>query len=69
MPDKIAKVIDYPDLRKIDDSYIVNTNRTQYEAAKARRKNSERMLHIEEKVANMEQKLDSIVELLQRLAK
>ena len=69
MSTKVAKIIDHPDLRKIDDAYVVNTNRAQYEAAKVRKRNMERLSNLEEKVTSMEQKLENIIELLQGLSK
>lgn len=59
------KVIDHPDLMKVDHSFVVNINHTQYEAAKNRVRTSRRFEEMDQRLSYMEQTLSSILTLLQ----
>lgn len=60
----IQKVKDYPDLVKVNSSYIVNTNNTQYRAALARRNAGKKIQTLEEKIASLESSLSQVLDLL-----
>lgn len=57
-------IIDNRDYVRVNGSFIVNRNEEEYRAALMRRKNTNRMQAIEERVSGLEQKLDSILNLL-----
>lgn len=59
------KVENYPDLVKVENSYVVNVNDEQYMAALARKKAGKRIGNLEERVCSVEDKLDAILALLQ----
>jgi hypothetical protein len=59
------KVENFPDLVKVDNSYVVNVNDEQYRAALLRRKTGKRLGNLEERVCAVEDKLDAILTLLQ----
>lgn len=62
MSDNIKKIIDNLDLRKIDDSYIVNTNGSQYEAALKRKRRRE---ELEKRLCAIENNIEKIFIILQ----
>lgn len=57
-------IIDNRDYVRVNGSFIVNRNEEEYRATLMRRKNTNRMQAIEERVSGLEQKLDSILNLL-----
>ena len=59
------KIEDYPDLRKVDKSYVVNVNQQQYNAARARVKTSRRFNEMEQILTTIEQSLSTIITILQ----
>lgn len=59
------KIEDYPDLRKVDKSYVVNVNQQQYNAARARVKTSRRFNEMEQRLTTIEQSLSTIITILQ----
>jgi hypothetical protein len=59
------KVEDYPDLMKIDKSYVVNVNEDKYRTSLARRKAAKQLGSIEDRVCNLENKIQLILDILQ----
>lgn len=58
------KVEEYPDLRKVDGCFVVNTNRREYLKALARQKKEREDAALKDKVASLEDKIDLIIKLL-----
>lgn len=51
---KIQKVKDHTNYSRVNDSYIINTNESEYHSALKRRKKLKQMLDLEEKVNRLE---------------
>ena len=61
---KEQKVEEYPDLRKVDNCFIVNTNRKEYLKSLGRLKKQKEDIVLKNKVDEIESKLDLILKLL-----
>jgi len=59
------KIADNPDLIKVSKAFVVNTNDDQYIAALLRRKTHKRLGTLEERVSNLEDMLQRVLEILQ----
>ena len=59
------RVKDYPDLVKVDRTYIINTNEEKYRATLLRRKTNKQLGTIEERLSNLEEKLQLILDHIQ----
>jgi hypothetical protein len=59
------RISDQPDLVKVNKSYVVNTNDDQYNAALLRRKTHKRFGTLEERVSNLEDMLQRVLNILQ----
>lgn len=57
---KTSEVQGYSNLLRVNDSYIINSDRTEYERALSRLENNT----LENRITELESKLDSILELL-----
>lgn len=70
MSEELVTVEGHPDLSRTTSHAIVNTSKTDYELFLERKrsklKDLERIDTLETKVENIEDKLDAILELLQR---
>lgn len=58
------KILDNPDLLKVNKAFVINTNTDQYNAALLRRKTHKRFGTLEERVANLEDMLQKILDTL-----
>ena len=63
----IEKVKDYPDLVRVDSSYIINTNHERYQSALVRKRNAKRIQDLEQKVETMSNDIKQILTILQGL--
>lgn len=59
------KIADNPDLIKVSKAFVVNTNDDQYNAALLRRKTHKRLGTLEERVSNLEDMLQRVLDILQ----
>ena len=59
------KVKDYPDLVKVNKSYVVNVNEEKYRTALLRKKTHKQLGTLEERVANLEINIQLILDILQ----
>ena len=60
-----ARVVDYPDLRKINHSYVVNTNKSHYQTALMRHKRTRKIDTMEQRVTTIEEQIGQILAILQ----
>lgn len=60
-----AKVESYPDLIKVNKSYVINVNEEKYRTALLRKKTSKQLGTLEDRVANLETNINLILEILQ----
>jgi hypothetical protein len=60
------KVREYPDLVKMDRAYVVNSNDSEYHKALARIRNAKKLEGMDARLASLEDKMSSILDLLQR---
>ncbi len=58
------KVEEYPDLRKVDQCFVVNTNRSEYVKALARQKKQREERELKQRVDKLDEKMDLIIQLL-----
>jgi hypothetical protein len=58
------KVNDYPDLIKVDKSYVVNTNEEKYQEALKRRNMVKKNNDIEKRLDNLESSINTILSIL-----
>lgn len=58
------KVREYPDLVKMDRSYVVNSNESEYHKALARIKNAKKLEGMDARLTSLEGKLDLILDLI-----
>ncbi len=56
------KVIDHPDLLKVNKSYIINTNEKQYQAALARRQRNEKIAELDTRLTALEYDIKTIIQ-------
>lgn len=54
------KIIDYPFLRKVDKSYIINKDNKGYQDALVRRNNINKIKELEDKITEMFQQIQNI---------
>lgn len=59
------RIADNPDLIKVSKAFVVNTNDDQYKAALLRRKTHKRLGTLEERVSNLEDMLQRVLDILQ----
>lgn len=59
------KIENYPDLVKVNKSYIVNINEEKYRSSLLRKKTSKQLGTLEERVTNVESNIQLILEILQ----
>lgn len=59
------RIADNPDLIKVSKAFVVNTNDDQYIAALLRRKTHKRLGTLEERVSNLEDMLQRVLDILQ----
>ena len=59
------KVQDYPDLVKVNKSYVVNVNEDKYRSALLRKKTQKQLGTLEERVSNLETNIQLILDILQ----
>lgn len=59
------KVENYPDLVKVDKSYVVNVNEEMYRRAVLRRKTNKQLGTLDERVTSLENKIQQILDILQ----
>lgn len=57
---KIQKVKNFKDLARVDSSYIINTNDSDYAAAIKRRKYMNSILRMEETMKELEKKIENL---------
>lgn len=60
------KVEEYPDLRKVDKCFVVNTNRKEYLKALSRQKKEREDLALKARVEKLDEKMDLIIQLLSK---
>ena len=58
------KVKDYPELVKVDKTYIINTDDNAYRAAKNRQRLGRQMKDFELRIAKLESGIDQILKIL-----
>lgn len=58
-------VRNYPDLIKVDQSYIVNENTAQYNSALARIKTTKKIQSVEDRLTQLENNISKILNLLE----
>lgn len=59
------RITDNPDLVKVNKAFIINTNDDQYNSALLRRKTQKRFGTLEERVSNLEDMLQRVLDILQ----
>ncbi len=59
------KIAEHPDLMKVNKAFVINTNDDQYNAALLRRKTHKRFGTLEERVSNLEDMLQRVLDILQ----
>lgn len=59
------KVENYPDLVKVNKSYVVNVNEEMYRRAVLRRKTNKQLGTLDERVTSLESKIQQILDILQ----
>ena len=61
----LEKVENFPDLMKVDKSYVVNVNEERYRTALLRKKTDKQLGTLEGRVANLETNIQLILDILQ----
>jgi len=59
------KIENYPDLIKVDKSYVVNINEELYHKALLRKKTGKQINTLEERVSKLENNIQLILDILQ----
>lgn len=59
------KIENYPDLVKVDRSYIINVNDDHYRKALLRKKTNKQLGTLDERVTNLEKNIQLILDILQ----
>lgn len=62
---KQEKVENYPDLVRVDRGYLINTNDNLYRIARSRKQSNKKMKEMEDRLNDMDVKLNKILSLLQ----
>ena len=59
------KVESYPDLLKINNSFVINTNEEKYRTALLRKRTSKQLSSLEDRMVNLEENMQLILNILQ----
>lgn len=61
----VAKVKDFPDLRKVDGFAVVNTNADEWRRAVQRQKTAQENKRLRTRVSDLEEKLDTVLKYIE----
>lgn len=67
--DNIQRVESYPDLRKVEGSYIINNNDKEYDIARARKNTKNALSELEQRVNMLDSKITTLIDLLTNFTK